>query len=68
MGFVAEGIAELADDDLAIVGNVGDDPGDEIQIIYPFHFFSSFSIHISMEYSASIRQRPGQPLTIRQSG
>jgi len=33
--------------DLAFIGNMGSDPGDELQVIHPLHLFSSFPILVA---------------------
>ncbi|MFP4081739.1 MAG: hypothetical protein ACLFVG_03165 [Candidatus Aminicenantes bacterium] len=39
--------ALFTESDLTLVGNMGCDPGDELQAIHPFYFFSSFSIPVA---------------------
>ena len=39
--------AEITDGDLAFVGDMGSDPGDELQVVHPLHLFTVFSIPVA---------------------
>jgi hypothetical protein len=39
--------AVISDSDLSLVWDMGSDPGDDLQVVHPFHLFSSFPIAVA---------------------
>ena len=48
--------AEVADSDLSLVGNMGSDPGDELQVVHPLHLLGLFPMPIA-DLTLFLRER-----------